>query len=633
MSEKKKHSQNEMNILLKSYLENTFRSANPELEVRFGTRGFKSISRIDYENVIKKLLSSGFYKIGGEKYKLNIQNEHINIQTGKTIISTIRTEIEGLLNIQNYCKANSLDDIDDLSLHFLLKKYFKDPKTNQIIYPINYDDWSFRVAFQVETYLQKSTPIIDNLLSKWKDSKKVFRLINRVTYIHPDLPVKVDLSIVKSSNKRGKFMISEYNIENSGLFENPEKYEIEIEFMREKVGIGTIYSTPNSLHTVIKNMSKNILSGLQETNYPVSYKEQSQILDEYLQLIQGKAYKEKQRVYSSHFIGPSSYTLQIANIAPINEDAAIPNIRKNYTVTDKADGSRKLLYISKTGKIYLIDSNMNVQFTGALLEDEKMFHSLLDGEHILHNKERKFINLYAAFDIYFIHGVDIRSAAFLPYKEDHEKDQIFRLQKLVNFIQSMELESIVPGNLTPIRIENKNFYNTNESKSIFQGCNLIMKQIHEGVYEYETDGLIFTPMNMGVGSNRVGEPAKPYKITWDYSFKWKPPEFNTVDFLITTKKTSQGQEFIGNIFQDGKDASAMVQLTQYKTLILRVGFDERKHGYINPCGDIINNKLPSPDNLDNKLIVSLTLVSFIFLILVLLSSGCNITKHLKQKLS
>ena len=602
MSVKKKHSQDEMNILLKAYLETTIRDAYPELEVRFGTRGFKSISRIDYENVIKKLLSSGFVNVGGEKYKMNIQNEHINIKSGKTIISTVRTEIEGLLNIQNYCKANSLDDIDDMSLQFVLKKYYKDPRTEHIIYPINFDDWSFRVAFQVETNLQKNTPIVDNLLEKWKDSKKVFRLINRVSYMHPTLPIKVDLSIVKNSNKRGKYMIPEYNIENSGVFENPEKYEIEIEFLREKVGIGTPYESPSSLHKVIKQTSKTILSGLQETNYPVSYIEQSQILDEYLHMIQGKAYKEKQRVYSSNFIGPSSYTLQIANIAPINEDAAIPNIRKDYTVTDKADGMRKMMYISKKGKIYLIDTNMNVQFTGAIIKEEKLFNSLLDGEHILHNKEKKFINLYAAFDIYFIHGVDLRSAAFLPYKDvpDHDKEEIFRLQKLVNFIQMLEPESIVAGNLTPIRIENKKFYNTSDTKSIFQGCNLILKQINEGLYEYETDGLIFTPMNMGVGSNRVGEPAKNYKITWDYSFKWKPAEFNTIDFLITTKKTPQGQEYIGNIFQDGKDTSSVVQLTQYKTLILRVGFDERKHGYINPCGDIINNKLPSPEDLDNK---------------------------------
>ena len=39
---------------------------------------------------------------------------------------------------------------------------------------------------------------------------------------------------------------------------------------------------------------------------------------------------------------------------------------------------------------------------------------------------------------------------------------------------------------------------------------------------------------------------KPYKTTWDYSFKWKPSEFNTIDFLISIKKQSSGEDFIGN---------------------------------------------------------------------------------------
>ena len=51
-------------------------------------------------------------------------------------------------------------------------------------------------------------------------------------------------------------------------------------------------------------------------------------------------------------------------------------------------------------------------------------------------------------------------------------------------------------------------------------------------------------------------------------------------------------DVIGNIFQDGIDTSAYEQLSQYKTLILRVGFDEKQHGYINPCADVINDKVP-----------------------------------------
>ena len=34
------------------------------------------------------------------------------------------------------------------------------------------------------------------------------------------------------------------------------------------------------------------------------------------------------------------------------------------------------------------------------------------------------------------------------------------------------------------------------------------------------------------------------------------------------------------------------QIKQYKTIILRVGFDENKHGFLNPCQDVINENFP-----------------------------------------
>ena len=50
------------------------------------------------------------------------------------------------------------------------------------------------------------------------------------------------------------------------------------------------------------------------------------------------------------FIGPSSVTLQNINILDSKDiddtNKTIPNIRNNYCVTDKADGLRKLLFIS-----------------------------------------------------------------------------------------------------------------------------------------------------------------------------------------------------------------------------------------------------------------------------------------------
>ena len=65
----------------------------------------------------------------------------------------------------------------------------------------------------------------------------------------------------------------------------------------------------------------------------------------------------------------------------------------NYTVTDKADGMRKLLYINNDGKIYLLTTSMNIEFTGCFTGVKEIFNSLIDGEHILHDKNGQFINL------------------------------------------------------------------------------------------------------------------------------------------------------------------------------------------------------------------------------------------------
>lgn len=296
-----------------------------------------------------------------------------------------------------------------------------------------------------------------------------------------------------------------------------------------------------------------------------------------------------------HFIGPSSYTLQMHNIRPIDPDSKVPNIRTNYSVTEKADGQRKLLFIApKTGHVYLIDMNMNVQFTGAVSLNSKLHNSLLDGEHILHSKNGEYINLYLAFDVYFVHKADIRSRLFYPAIDEDQVLTNFRLPLMESLVKNLQLKC-VSGNadsLPPIRIETKKFEISSQStgKTIFDCCAMILRKCAEHHYEYHTDGLIFTPIDFGVGSNVRNDPTEAgplYKTTWEYSFKWKPAHMNTIDFLVTTKKGEDNEDLVSNVFKSGMDMSRCVQVQQYKTLVLRVGYDERKHGHLNPCVALI----------------------------------------------
>ena len=56
----------------------------------------------------------------------------------------------------------------------------------------------------------------------------------------------------------------------------------------------------------------------------------------------------------------------------------------------------------------MIDSNMNVIFTGALCSDKTLYNSLIDGEYIKYDKRGNPIHLFAAFDIYYYNNKSLR---------------------------------------------------------------------------------------------------------------------------------------------------------------------------------------------------------------------------------
>ena len=638
--------QTEFSNIIKHYLEGITDSTDgvPELEIRFGTRGNPGTTRENFDNVLQKLLSSGFSFMKKNAYALKIQNEFIDQKTGQTKLSLIRAEIHGINEVQNYCKTNMPDE---KYVIFTQKMYAKtgggsggggEERAGSVggstIHPVIFDDFNFKVSYQREKRVVNTSTLARSILKTWNDNKKTFRYINRSTLKHPDFPFQIDMSVVKESHKDQTGYISASTFDAAKVLESPIRYEIEIEVINELVGPGTAFNHPKHLLDNLRKMIKIIMSGLQGTNYPVSLSDMRGVQRRYYELLypdqkqgnnsdsdsdnenerhrksgSGKddasVERERERERESgrgggiqlrpkHFIGPSSYTLQTQNIQPIDSDSKVPNIRLNYSVTEKADGQRKLIFVApKTGHVYLIDTNMNFQFTGAVSLNTKLHNTLLDGEHILHNKNGDFINLFLVFDVYFVHKADVRSRLFFPMNEDEVLTN-FRLPLMESVVKNLQLKCVSGGadSLPPIRIETKKFEvaSQDSSKSIFDCCALILRKAAEHQFEYHTDGLIFTPIDFGVGSverNDTTSAGPLYKATWEYSFKWKPLHMNTIDFLVTTKKGEDNEDLVSNVFKSGVDMSRCVQIQQYKTLVLRVGYDERKHGYLNPCVTMI----------------------------------------------
>ena len=583
-----------------------------ELEIKFGTKRFNQINKVDFDNIISKLKSLDFYPIKPEgEYTMNITNEYADARTGKMRDSNIRTTLTGIRKIQKYCKENRISEDKLMNVTFLQKFRKTVGDTGDRLHPIDFHDFHFRVNYKTERNVTPKRgdikPGVAQLIDNWRDTKKVFRFIKRYTFVHrdkTDFPFKIDLSIVKSNKQRRlasgrKVFVKEYSVEEANVFNEPENYEVEIELMNSIAKT----QVKGELMYKIKKAIKMILSGWQKTNFPTAYTEHEQILKEYMVLLHGKEnvpknqYGKVRRANTRDFIGPSSISLEVKNIMPLDIDSAVANINHPYTVTDKADGERKLLFITHTGRMYFIDTNMKVQFTGSITKHKTNFHTIIDGEHVLFDKNGNFINTYLAFDVYFKENENTMGYSFMnvpneEVKSESKSGEKYRIEILASIINGLDSICVVKNYDTPISIKMKKFY-SNIGGNIFTECKKILDGDKEGIlFNYETDGLIFTPCDKSVGSSKTGETISPRRIRWDYSLKWKPPKFNTIDFLVRTKKIETGEDFIGNIFTDGSNVYSNQQINQYKTLILHVGFDENKHGFINPCDNIINDTLP-----------------------------------------
>jgi len=350
----------------------------------------------------------------------------------------------------------------------------------------------------------------------------------------------------------------------SKLFSTNDEYEIEIGIndlrylLKEKKSIELKY---NKLKEDMKNTIKYVAAGFQSSNFPISLTEQKNVFRDYNKFIGNR---ESDVVDTSMFIGPSSLTLQKTNLIDDPENLN-SSVLENFCVSDKADGDRKLLIISMSGRVYFITMNMNIQYTGAICMDTKMYGTIIDGEHILYDKNKRYINLYAAFDIYFISKKDVRK---LPFISQTDCRYVILNQIMSNIKFKYESDTEQAAFIV------KKFYPSTKSDTIYSCCAKLFKSIEAHSCPYETDGIIFTSNVLGVGMETKDDTLKNKKYTWKHSFKWKPPEFNTIDFLVKVKRIG-AQDDIEYINDAGN-------VQPYKILNLFVGYNEKKDGHLNP---------------------------------------------------
>jgi len=394
-----------------------------------------------------------------------------------------RIEMNGIDAIQYYCRHSK---IIQPNIHTKKKiKYF------------SISDYSARLTLSAETPVHESE--YASILQNVPLGKKTFRFMNRVRLESPDYPFVYDCSIVKTSN----------NIED--LFQTEPKYEIEVEFKRHK-----------DLRQHITKAITFALRGYQRSYFPISNTIMKHVVDEY-----------KKVTTTSEFIGPSLVTLQHENLGLIQKD---------YMVSEKADGERKMLFIVDK-RIYLITSAMQVEFTGIVLDDKINYdHTLIDGEHVVKKQNNESMNTYFAFDIYFCLSPNkkIESVRHLPFS-DETKCRYDLLQQCISSFNKKD---------ALFKMAWKEFIDFTPAT---------YKTIYDKKYDYHIDGLIFVPKQYGVGMSETQTTVINRQFTWDLNFKWKPPEENTVDFQV---KVSDSVHYKSSLLGD----------IPYKILKLHVGF-------------------------------------------------------------
>lgn len=386
--------------------------------------------------------------------------------------------------ISQYCRKGLLEEVPNL---IAMEK--KDKEETHLI-----------ENYGINVNLRKEDPIKDakTVAQQMQHMLKTFRLKQRVTFTSSNSPFKVDCTVV-NMQKRGANTVPQ-----SGIFQSQPRYEIEVELVDTK-------HKDSYKHLV--DIVTTIYQNIENTPYPMSLSAKENVIDGYIDLIKDLGFVDtKFKRSPSLFIGPKPMSLSWENVLP-PQDGKI-SILNGYTVTDKADGERVLMYFAEDGRAYVIDTRLNVRYSGITLPE--FASSVFDGEYLdtwKVSEDAKLVKVtmaaFLAFDVYFFQKQFVANMALIPNRLD-----------ILN-----QVHVGAPKN-SFVQFKKKEFLH-DENGTIFENINKILSMDAP----YKTDGLIFTPANLAVGANYPNEPAN-LRGRWVRAMKWKPPEMNTIDFLV-----------------------------------------------------------------------------------------------------
>jgi ribA/ribD-fused uncharacterized protein len=349
-----------------------------------------------------------------------------------------------------------------------------------------HDDLIDSPEYGLRFTLRKEEEVRRDFSGSPMDPTSHVRVINRKSWKTQDGLLQIDLSMVKSKVK-GMKAFAEI------LRQNPA-YELEVEILDRK-------APPKVLVESLLVHISHLLVAFQGSSFLLP---SSDI----------KRYGQEFGSTGNRFFNP--VTMKRRHIRADRPN----NILTGYTVTNKADGQRCFLTVMRDKRLLMIRPNGTITWTGMLAVKDVHIGDVVDGEYI---EDR---GLFCIFDVYSFRGKNTtRLPLFTTDGEVVANPLTSRLGCAREFVADLRRDFTTQPNGKPFRVETKLFL-AGDGPAMEEAINTLLGT----KFEYETDGLIFTPR-----STPVAPPADRKGNTWTTVYKWKPAEQNSIDFLVKFK--------------------------------------------------------------------------------------------------
>jgi SAM-dependent methyltransferase len=392
----------------------------------------------------------------------------------------------------------------------------------------------YKLRFNMKS--EVSIPIAEALqaaaMATHAGTSRTYRLKKRYSFFpkvdgkkDPNSAIRIDLTAVRQLTSTATSTPTFAQVARA-----PERYEVEVECV-DRVGKDALQPPDDLAREMLSHFSV-ILKVLDDTDEVMSVSECKAVLAEYGDLVQ----------QHNRFVGPKPVTLERkhlfgAQCAAADPPQGIPCATHDYTVTDKADGERRMMFVSTARRVYTINDRLVVRDTG--LSTKRLARCLLDGEFLPDGR-------YLVFDAYHVSGQDVRDLPLMLPSKDNEDDAISsktttrrrkatknggggdgdgdattsryssRLDVARRVVDDIELDQ--PG-----QVAVKEFRRAGSDRALSEACRHLLLRRDTGRSRYHVDGLILTPATT---------PVPKAGGTWSVVLKWKPPDQNTIDFQV-----------------------------------------------------------------------------------------------------